>query len=158
MRSVRSTPRCPSASSPVQPGAERATTKVSCTCVGHVSTCPPPPCLRRAGRHVRALQQRARVLQAVPSQVRAELPRPGHHRQLVECTCPHATLSQVENPQCERFASSPAVPNCYYTPCSQECMDQAKDNKCPRQVAWSHPNTGHHNLMTLVFSVSEVQG
>ena len=42
MRSVRSTPRCPSASSPVQPGAERATTKVSvmspCPRV-HVSPC-----------------------------------------------------------------------------------------------------------------------
>ena len=49
-----------------------------------VYTCPPPHCLRRAGRHVRALQQRARVLQAVPSQVRAELPRPGHqHLHLV---------------------------------------------------------------------------
>ena len=40
MRSVRSTPLCPSASSPVRPGAERATTKVSCTCFDHVSTCP----------------------------------------------------------------------------------------------------------------------
>ena len=40
MRSVRSTPRCPSASSPVRPGAERATTKVSCTCFDPVSTCP----------------------------------------------------------------------------------------------------------------------
>ena len=160
MRSVSSTPRCPSASSPVQPSAERATSKVSCTCVGHVATCPPPPppC-RRAGRHVRALQQRARVLQAVPGQVRAELPRPGHHHlhlHLVHLSSFH--IMQVENPQCERFASSPAVPSCYYTPCSQECMDQAQDNKCPRQVAWSHPITGHHNLTPLVFPVSEVQG
>ena len=43
MRSVRSIPRCPSASSPVRPGAERATTKVSCTCFDHVSPCPRVP-------------------------------------------------------------------------------------------------------------------
>ena len=159
MRSVSSTPRCPSASSPVQPSAERATSKVSCTCVGHVATCPPPPppC-RRAGRHVRALQQRARVLQAVPGQVRAELPRPGHHHlhlHLVHLSSFH--IMQVENPQCERFASSPAVPSCYYTPCSQECMDQAQDNKCPRQVAWSHPHTPTTDITTSQFSCFQCQ-
>ena len=41
---------------------------------------------------------------------------------------------KVTNPSCERFASSPFVPMCYYTPCSKECMDQAANNKCPSQV------------------------
>ena len=43
---------------------------------------------------------------------------------------------QVTNPSCERFAASPFVPMCYLPPkgCSRECMDQAANNKCPRQV------------------------
>ena len=163
MRSVSSTPRCPSASSPVQPSAERATSKVSCTCVGHVSTCP------RVHLHLPRAGERDDTCERYSSVPECFKPCPAKCEQSFRdqvtttctctwCTCPHATLLQVENPQCERFASSPAVPSCYYTPCSQECMDQAKDNKCPRQVAWSHPITGHHNLTPLVFSVSEVQG
>ena len=43
---------------------------------------------------------------------------------------------KVTNPRCERFARSPFVKDCYVPPegCSKECMDQAANNKCPRQV------------------------
>ena len=162
MRSVSSTPRCPSASSPARPGAERATSKVSCTCVGHVSTCPPALCLRRAGRHVRALQQRARVLQAVPGQVRAELPRPGHH---------HLHLHLVHLSSCHIIAGGePAVREVRLLPRGAQLLlhpmlpgvhgpgPGQQVSQTGGMVTPSHPHNGHHNLTIFVFSVSEVQG
>ena len=161
MRSVSSTPRCPSASSPARPGAERATSKVSCTCVGHVSTCPRVH-LPRAGERDDTCERYSSVPECFkPCPAKCEQ---SFRDQVTTttctctwCTCPHATLLQVENPQCERFASSPAVPSCYYTPCSQECMDQAQDNKCPRQVAWSHPHTPTTDITTSHLSCFQCQ-
>ena len=63
-------------------------------------------------------------------------------------SCSSLSQDKETNPSCERFAASPFVPECYLPPegCSRECMDQAANQKCPRQVMVMLTKIQFHDL------------
>ena len=164
MRSVRSTPLCPSASSPVRPGAERATTKVSCTCVGHVSMC-----IQYTRVHLHtASGERDDTCERYSSVPECFKPCPAKCEQSFrdQVTTSSWCSAPVLMPHYPRWRTrsargSPPPPRCPTAttpPAPRSAWTRPRTTSVPDRWHGHTLATGHHNLMTLVFPVSEVQG